>query len=303
MLDDAPSIALPRTDAPTDVVEDLDSALWVRRGDPPTMERPHRHDDLEINVVLRGRLDYLFGGSRVSVHAGQIAMFWAATPHRLIEPRSGDVCWVHIPLSTVLSWSLPDHDVCTLLRMAPVIVPVDAVPGDAEALFESWRHELTGDHTEIALLEAQAFVRRALKHHRESATAGPGEAAAVEAPRREPEAEGHDVERATGVRHVAVMAQYMAAHFRDPIAPFDVARAAHLAPTYAMGLFRQTVGITLGGYLTRCRVAEAQRLLITTSRTTGEVAHEAGFASQSSFYEHFRRTCGCSPGAYRKRLR
>ncbi|WNY34019.1 helix-turn-helix transcriptional regulator [Curtobacterium flaccumfaciens] len=68
-------------------------------------------------------------------------------------------------------------------------------------------------------------------------------------------------------------------------------------------MFRQDVGTTIGEYLTRCRVAEAQRLLATTSMTTSEIAHAAGFGSQSSFYAHFTRACGSAPGAYRARAR
>ncbi|MFC7405681.1 helix-turn-helix domain-containing protein [Georgenia alba] len=283
-----PDDALNTSSLASGVIE-MEPALWVRRGAPPTMERPHRHDDLELNVVLRGRLDYLFGGSHVSVAAGQIAVFWAATPHRLIDPQQGDVCWVHVPLATVLSWPLPEDDVSTLLRMDPAVVPMDAVPGDVEALFESWRHELTEDHAEIALLEAQAVVRRVLKHHRESP---PG-----------PDAPAHHIsegERAVAVQHVATMARFIATTFRQPITTTDVAQAVHLAPTYAMGLFRKAVGTTVGGYILKCRLAEAQRLLITTTLTTGDIAYEAGFSSQSSFYEHFRRMCACSPGEYRR---
>jgi AraC-like DNA-binding protein len=99
------------------------------------------------------------------------------------------------------------------------------------------------------------------------------------------------------------MAQFTVSHFRQPITPLEIAKATHLNPNYAMTLFREAVGTTLGSYLTRCRVAEAQRLLITTSMTTTEIAHAAGFGSQSSFYAHFARTCGASPGAYRHNLR
>ena len=90
--------------------------LWVHRGAVPAMPRFHRHDDLEINVVVDGQLEYLFGGERLVVHAGQTALFWAAAPHRLIAPHrltapelqpGGDVCWVHVPLRTALRWSLP----------------------------------------------------------------------------------------------------------------------------------------------------------------------------------------------------
>ncbi len=286
---------LPRADESAhagDSVVTMKSALWVRRGAPPSMPKPHRHDDVEVNLVLDGRLDYLFGGSYVSVTAGQVAVFWAATPHRLVganAEESGDVCWVHIPLSTVLSWGLPDRDLGEVLMMRPVIVPAQAVGRDLGAMFESWCHELIDDDAAtIALLEAQALVRRALKHYRE--TAG-------EAGKRSPAGSGD------AMRNVTVMAQFTVAHYRDPISPSDIARAAHLNPNYAMTLFREAVGTTLGSYLTRCRVAEAQRLLITTAMTTTEIAHAAGFGSQSSFYDHFTRACGRSPGAYRRALR
>ena len=39
------------------------------------------------------------------------------------------------------------------------------------------------------------------------------------------------------------------------------------------------------------------------SMTTSEIAHAAGFGSQSSFYAHFTRACGSAPGAYRARAR
>ena len=68
----------------------MESSLWVRHAAAPLMPRPHRHDDLELNAVLSGRLEYLLGGERVVVEEGQIALFWAATPHRLIEQASDE---------------------------------------------------------------------------------------------------------------------------------------------------------------------------------------------------------------------
>ena len=103
-----PTIAVRRRGLRSDTVVEVDvqaPAIWARRGPAPLMERSHRHDDLELNYVVRGRLDYLFGGSPMTVQAGEIAVFWGATPHRLIEDcadQLGDNCWVHIPLGTVL---------------------------------------------------------------------------------------------------------------------------------------------------------------------------------------------------------
>lgn len=279
----------PTPSTPVGSVETMEPHLWVRRGAPPSMPYSHRHDDLEVNLVLSGRLDYLFGGTPLTVTAGQVALFWGATPHRLIDSdQRGDVCWVHIPLSIVLGWGLADRAVGTILSTTPVLVPSDALARDAEAMFDCWATDLDHDETaEIVLLEAQAFVRRVLRHHLSNA-AGVADRATT----------GGDA-----LQGVSAMAHHAVTHFRDPISPSSIARSVHLSPSYAMALFKETVGTTLGSYLTRCRLTEAQRLLITTTMPTAEITHTAGFGSLSSFYDQFTRNCGCSPGAYRRALR
>lgn len=73
--------------------------------------------------------------------------------------------------------------------------------------------------------------------------------------------------------------------------------------TNAMTVFRRAVGVTLGQYVTMCRVAEAQRLLLTTSLRVTEIAEAAGFGSLSSFYEHVSAACGMTPREYRRQGR
>jgi len=269
-------------------------ALWVRHGAPPVMEHPHRHDDLELNLVHSGRLEYLFGGSTLRVEAGEVALFWGGTPHQLVDPDAvaTTVSWVHVPLTEVLGWALPTEHVAVLLRARPVVVPAAALPRDVDALFATWHRDVSagGDAT-VVMLEAQAFVRRVLEAD---------DAAAHRVDRPEaPDGAG----RSGPAARATAMAQFVAEHYRSPISPSDVARAVHLSPSHAMTLFKRVVGTTLGTYLARCRVAEAQRLLITTDATTVEVGHAAGFTSQSSFYDTFRQICGCAPGDYRRALR
>lgn len=66
-----------------------------------------------------------------------------------------------------------------------------------------------------------------------------------------------------------------------------------------MKLFRSTIGSTILGYLTRCRIAEAQRLLVVTEANASDIAFASGFGSVSQFYERFTRLCGRSPRQYR----
>lgn len=270
------------------------AALWIRRGVPPQMPHPHRHDDIEINVVLQGRLDYIFGGSRLAVPAGRLAVFWAATPHRLffppgVDPADTRGCWLHLPLGTVLSWGLGEQQIRRLLHPSALTAPLDGLVHDPEPMFATWEQELRDPATTApTLLEAQALLRRVLGH---------GAAIAADS-----------ISGDGGARQGAVidrvirMARFIVEHFAEPITLADIADAAHLNRSYAATIFSRTLGSTPGQYLSRRRIAEAQRLLITTDRTMIDIAHASGFNSQSNFYEQFTRRCGVAPGDYRRGL-
>jgi AraC-like DNA-binding protein len=274
-----------------DGVVRLSSQVHLRRGSPAPMDAPHRHDDLEVNIVLAGSMSYLFGGESFDVAAGNVVLFWGATPHQLIGPigQRGEVCWVHIPLPMAMAWSLPPVDLAALLHARPIVVPRDeATVRLLSALHERWIADLrVPDSAAIALLEAEALVRRTLLEHR----------------RRMGLLTDDGGSPPDGMRWVSVMAQFAVTRFREAITPGDVAAAANLNTTYAMSLFRRAVGMTIGEYLARCRVAEAKRLLVTTDIPIGDVAHLSGFGSTSSFYEQFHRVSAETPRVYRSRRR
>ena len=257
------------------------SGVWTRRGAPPVMADQHRHDDVELNVVRKGRLRYLFGGTEIDVNAGHIALFWGNTPHRLVRPgtdEDSDALWLHLPLVTMLSWELPHTHLGELLQPRPVVVAAAALDYDAATAVRRWHTDIgRGDH-DLAFLELRALVQRMLR------------AATADSPAPGPP-EHLDA--------VMLMTRLIAERFRDPLTPAAVAAASHLHPTHAMTVFRSVMGCTIGTYLTRCRVTEAQRLLISTGLSTAAVGHAAGFGSQSQFYEHFTRARGMAPGRWR----
>lgn len=256
------------------------STLWCDHGPSHAMPSAHRHDDIEINMVEDAPLLYLFGGTLVRIEPGTAAVFWAANPHLLIdctENWSGTVRWLHVPLKVVLGWGLPEVELAALLRGTPMLAPTNAYPGAAE--FARWSHDIDEGLHDIALLEIQAAIRRLLHD------ALPAD---------------HEPSSDHGLRHVTAMLQYLTAHSNEPLTTADIAAAAHLHPNYAMTLFREVVGVPMHAYLTQHRIAEAQRLLVTTDRTITQLATAVGFGSQSAFYETFVRLCGQPPGQYRR---
>ncbi len=310
------------TAAPRRVITEQ-PALWCRRGEPPAMLTLHRHDDLEINIVLRGELRYLYAGRPLVLREGQIAMFWATQPHGLVEDRgesdvAGETCWVHVPFATVLSWGLADADMKRLMQAMPLVTDELALRERLAAMVSTWLEEIGDRATEgIALLEIQAAVRRILRANPVVADFEDGAQAGSPTRPKEPEvlARGTDGDgkSAAGKRGRAAgqsgdagpavqMAQFVVDSFREEVTVGDVARSVHLTPSHAMTVFRRAVGVTIGEYVTMCRVAEAQRLLLTSRLSSAEIAEAAGFGSLSSYYAHVTRACGMTPREYRRQV-
>ena len=264
-------------------VDTFGLACW--EGRPLLMERSHCHHELELNYVSSGGIVYSFGGSHTRVVAGQVALFWAAMPHQIVvleEPAR--FSWVTLPLALFLHWRLPSAFVSQVLHGRPVVVP-GAEVGAEIVQFQQWQADLASAQVEqqtIVILELEARLRRmALAHS----------------------GRGEDGGAASGARSKAEhMAQFIAAHYAEQLRVEQVATAVGLHPRYAMSVFRQAMGMSIGEYVTQYRVMHAQRLLATTTARVLDVALEAGFGSASRFYAAFKRACGCSPGAYRTAL-
>jgi YesN/AraC family two-component response regulator len=52
--------------------------------------------------------------------------------------------------------------------------------------------------------------------------------------------------------------------------------------------------------VSQVRVAEAKRLLLGTDLSVADVAHAVSYTNLNQFYKVFYRSCGVSPGEYRR---
>lgn len=259
-------------------------------GTPWVLENLHRHNDIELNFVARGEMRCLIGGRSQLLAAGQLAVFWALTPHRITGCDGHTLLGVvHVPLLEFLRWHVPANLRDRLLRGKLLLDGRDA--DFDELLFRRWAADLQRtrvptptehpqDHLPV-LLEVEARLRRLARHD------DPPEAAV--------NATTHEV----GVSKAEQLAQLLAERHAEDLDLARVAREVGLHPNYAMNLFRAALGMTMLQYLTHHRVAHAQRLLITTELPIIDVAHEAGFGSVGHFYAVFKRESGMAPRTYR----
>lgn len=270
-----------------EIVHGRPEALSCWRGQPQRMSWAHRHDDIELNWCQTGELVYLFGGDRVAIPAGGLAAFWAAAPHQLIGCADDSATyWLTVPLSKALRWELAESFVTDLLQGRPLLTQLGTGQMVTSALFGQWIADFAHGTAYLrasAELEIAGLLRRLAL-----------QMSIYRSGDRHPEG--------AAVVHAAAMARFITDHSSEPLQVTDIAESAHLHPGYAMTVFRNVIGTTIGSYVTQCRVAEAQRLLISTNLSIAQIGHAVGFHSQSRFYDAFTRSCGQPPGTYRSSL-
>lgn len=260
------------------------------RWNPSPMRWPDHHNEIQLNMLVRGRVTYLIGAHRVSVRAGHFTAFWAAIPHQIVdyEPDT-DYFVATLPLAWFLQCELPEALVQPLMRGEVVSEPAAERAAFDTALFRQWESDLhPGDKVvrEIVFLEMKTRLRRL--------------AVALERLKSGPTRLSRGKLQVSGLNKVEQMVCFIAQSYTDPITVADIGREAGLHPNSAMRLFKRTFGTTLIEHLTHHRVFHAKRLLATTDKKIVDIAFGSGFNSISRFNEAFRRACGCTPRAYRQ---
>jgi AraC-like DNA-binding protein len=276
---------------PLDIdVADCGLASWS--GVPHAMARPHRHNEIEMNLLERGTMTYLLGGERIRIGAGSLGLFWGAMPHQLVAASRDARChWVTLPLAWFLQWRLPGPLTYAVMH-GKMVLDADRDRHHLDlAQFAAWAKEHRTKNAEsraILLLEAQARLRR-LAGAMVIATGPHSERA-----RRASSGATPAVDR---------LAREIAERYTEPVGVDEIARAAGLHPKYATTLFKRAVGMGLLDYLVQHRLSHAQLMLATTEAGVLQVAMESGFGSLSRFHAVFTRACRCSPARYRRSLR
>lgn len=91
---------MPATAVPADdllVAPDRDG--WTRLHQAsvtPVMRRDHRHDELEVNLVVRGWADYLIAGRRVRFPRHGLGWLLPSQVHRLIDQSADLQMWIGV---------------------------------------------------------------------------------------------------------------------------------------------------------------------------------------------------------------
>ena len=99
---------------------------------------------------------------------------------------------------------------------------------------------------------------------------------------------------------VRMAKQFMQDHLRDQIRLEDIAASAALSSAYFSSLFKKNTGINVSEYLLDMRIAEAKRLLKSSTLNISEIADRVGYSDPKHFSKVFAKVTLVKPNQYRK---
>ncbi|HEY1573731.1 MAG TPA: AraC family transcriptional regulator [Pseudonocardiaceae bacterium] len=92
----------------------------------------------------------------------------------------------------------------------------------------------------------------------------------------------------------------MQSNLGDKLTIDDLARSAMFSKFHFSRVFQRVTGVSPGRFLSAMRLAEAKRLLLSTSITVADIGHRVGYNSVGTFSSRFSSSVGVSPITYRQ---
>ncbi len=264
-------------------------SFFIERHVASAMSAAHWHDHVELNVLLDGRMTYLFNGGQVQVEAGQLSLFWAAIPHQVIMVTSETpVICIYLPLVDFLGLPLAQPSRQTVMQGAFVKETIAGLTTSlaASRWLEEWE---TGGELRRQLVcdEVKLAVRRLILDEADA----PAPAANFGVPHNQ------------AVGHAQRITAMINERYDEALTLTSLSKFAGVHSATANRAFRDVLGISVTEYLTRYRLARAMQRLAETDDGVLDIALSCGFGSNSRFYEIFRQRTGMTPRQFRASTR
>lgn len=250
----------------------------------------HAHKDrVEILYLLEGKGYHTIGKTTYETQAGDLLIINAGTAHeervRGKYPLRYCVCAV-----TDLQIKGMKKDQIILKNQKPVIKT-----GEENTFFNHIfqlliNETLSSDplKNEICSMLAQSLIIKILDYYE----------------RNKEECFKNQTSKAELKNEIVLQVQeYLNQNFKEKITLKDAAQRVNINPCYLERIFKKNTGTSFTQYIMDRRLGYAQNLLRDTKKSIAQIAEESGYDNQSYFSQLFKKRFGCTPGAYRKKIK
>lgn len=261
------------------------------RGVPSGFHYPvHWHDEMEIIVMHRGRLQVNAGGEDFHLEEGQALLVNPRQLH-LMRSEDRDVCYdtllFPVELISFRTEDLLEQTVFQPLRTGKAIIP-NPVPRcvmtEENRLLLRQIVDVNVEKKGMYQLETRILLLRFFMALLDSVDLiSPEKGSAGQMQRQ--------------------LLEYIRMHYREKLTLSDLAEQFHLSPKYISRYFKEKFHLTISEYIWHLRMNHAKGLLEDTQLSITEVAEQSGFSSVSFFIREFTGANGCAPRKWRNQNR
>ena len=240
----------------------------------------HRHERFtEMLYVYQGAGQYIAGGYRYPIRTGDILLYNQGDLHEVTSSLHHEIGTFCFGISGLHLRGLPEGHFTRAETgfVRPAVDEIDHIQSLCEMIYEHAERR-TGYSDEIVshLLPALVLLAASL----------PPDARAADQP--------HNLVLANRIR------QYIGTHFTEQLTLEDIGEALSMSPYHLAHIFKDMTGMSPIHYMIRCRIGEAQNLLILTDYSATQIAAIVGYTNVNHFNAIFAKLVGLPPIRYRR---
>lgn len=272
-------------------------------GSPCREIAPHYHDFVEIIYGVRGR-------------------FSASMADQDIEVNEGDMLLINVNEVHAFHHFEPCEYYC--LQFDPTVFFFSSAYSTGAKYLLPFLMATTrslGNNTSFSLLARKEELENTnipeliRDYHREFTEQEPGYELAIRADicriflwyLRRMEKNGISVYSSPGIRQEDIarlntVLDYIHENYQQPVLAEKMAKMCNMSYSYFSRFFRHAVGQTFSDYLLYVRLTEAEKLLITTSKSISQIALDTGFSTSSYFITQFKKRRHITPKQLKQKI-
>ena len=211
----------------------------------------HRHERFtEMLYVYQGAGQYIAGGYSYPIRTGDILLYNQGDLHEVTSSLHHEIGTFCFGISGLHLRGLPEGHFTRAETgfVRPAVDEIDHIQSLCEMIYEHAERR-TGYSDEIVshLLPALVLLAASL----------PPDARAADQP--------HNLVLANRIR------QYIGTHFTEQLTLEDIGEALSMSPYHLAHIFKDMTGMSPIHYMIRCRIGEAQNLLISTDYSATQI--------------------------------
>ena len=246
----------------------------------------HWHQDIEICVVLGGRLNTECSGQKYHIEEGNGIFFNSKQVHGGLSPNCDHICLRLNPILLCVDEYFEQNFVIPLISNPDIscLVLDQHMPWQKriiDIVKEVYMYDAANEVGMPLLIERYFFELWQLLYA------------------NTPKPKVKEIYEPANMSTLKVMTSFIRENYMQKLKLGDIAKAGNVSPSTCSVLFTKLIHQSPISYLTTYRLNEAQKLLRKTSMSVGQIAEATGFSGTSYFTEVFHRETGMTPREYR----